>query len=352
MNKVIVVGGGLAGMVLAFRLHEADIPFMLINNPALSKSSRVAAGLWNPMVFKRTTKSWMADELIPELHSFYSACEIKTGKTFLSSRISIKPFTEEQEKQLWSRKVARELSAFADEKAYTGVPPGFECCRFTNGYGKITESGNLYIKQFIEAGERFFHDRLVVEDFDFTQVEVGENKLSYKGVPARALVFCEGHLVKHNPYFSWIPLKPAKGELLHIEAPDLKFKDGVFNRNGFILDVKENVFIVGSTYNWTDLNDVPSEQGRAELTNKLNHMISCNYSVLSHLAGVRPSSVDRRPILGVHPKHNTLFVFNGLGAKGVMLAPYFAQKFVHFLSKKQTLPGEVDVARFYKLYAG
>ena len=44
-------------------------------------------------------------------------------------------------------------------------------------------------------------------------------------------------------------------------------------------------------------------------------------------------------------------MFNGMGAKGVMLAPYFAGKFVHFLKQKQELPKEVDVARFYKLYA-
>jgi glycine oxidase len=351
MKRVIIVGGGLAGMVLAFRLHEEGIPFTLIDNPSLSSSSRVAAGLWNPLVFKRMSKSWMAEDLVQELHRFFKACEQKTDSRFLSKRISIKPFTEDQEKLLWKKRVEQELSAFADTGDYQGIPEGYEACKFTNGYGRIFESGNVNINAFLEAGKTFFKEKIITEDFDYTQIQIEGTKVKYKNLEAEALVFCEGHLVKHNPYFSWIPLKPAKGEILHIEAPDLKFKNGVYNRNGFILDVGPGKFSVGSTYNWTDLNDEPSTQGLNELKDRLGQMINCNYSVKAHLAGVRPSSIDRRPIIGAHPQYKNLFVFNGLGAKGVMLAPYFAGKFVHFLKQNQELPPEVNVARFYKLYA-
>ncbi len=347
----MIVGGGLAGMVLAFRMHEEGIPFTLINQPSLSASSKVAAGLWNPLVFKRMTKSWLAEELLEELHRFYAACEMKTGKKFLNKRISIKPFTENQEKALWIKKVKSELGAFADEKIYSGVPSGFEACNFTNGYGIITESGNLDINEFIDAGEQYFKEHTFNDTFDHTKLQVSEEGLRYKNLEAENIVFCEGHLVKNNPFFCWIPLKPAKGELLHIQAPDLRFKNGVYNRNGFILDGKQSKFIVGSTYNWAELNDKPSPEGMAELQQKLSHMVHCNYTVLAHMAGVRPSSSDRRPIIGAHPKHRALHVFNGMGAKGVMLAPYFAGKFVHFLKQKQQLTQQVDVARFYKLYA-
>lgn len=351
MNRVIIVGGGLAGMVLAFRLHEEDIPFLLIDKPSLSSSSKVAAGLWNPLVFKRMSKSWMAEELLPELHRFFTTCERKTGVDFLCKRISIKPFTEDHEKTLWKKRVYQDLSTFAEAQDYKGIPQGYEACRFTNGYGKIFESGNVYINTFLEAGKAFFKDCLVEEDFDYAQLQIRERSVVYKNWETETLVFCEGHLVKHNPYFSWIPLKPAKGEILHITAPKLKIKKGVYNRDGFILDSEEGKFIVGSTYNWLELNDKASPAGLKELEKKLSRMISCDYKIVKHLAGVRPSSIDRRPILGAHPKHRNLFVFNGLGAKGVMLAPYFAGKFVHFLKQKQDLPPEVDVARFYKLYA-
>src|SRR5690606_14278071 len=94
-----------------------------------------------------------------------------------------------------------------------------------------------------------------------------------------------------------------------------------------------------------------SQAGLNELQTKLKEMVNCNFSVLKQEAGVRPSSIDRRPIIGAHPKHKNLYVFNGLGTKGVMLAPFFASNFVHFLAQTETLRQEVNVNRFYHLYA-
>ncbi|MCW3075505.1 MAG: dependent oxidoreductase [Bacteroidetes bacterium] len=79
-------------------------------------------------------------------------------------------------------------------------------------------------------------------------------------------------------------------------------------------------------------------------------MISSEYQILKHEAGVRPSSKDRRPIVGPHPLHSNMHVFNGLGTKGVMLAPYFANNFVLFYLQKQPLNPEINIKRFYNLF--
>ncbi len=84
-----------------------------------------------------------------------------------------------------------------------------------------------------------------------------------------------------------------------------------------------------------------------ELKEKLKKIIGCNYQLINHQAGVRPSSADRRPIIGQHPKYKNLHVFNGLGTKGVMLAPYFGKNFVNFYSNKQALHPDINVNRFY-----
>jgi hypothetical protein len=47
-----------------------------------------------------------------------------------------------------------------------------------------------------------------------------------------------------------------------------------------------------------------------------------------------------------------LGVFNGLGSKGVSLAPYFAEQFVDFLVNKKELDPEVNINRFGSLYLG
>jgi glycine/D-amino acid oxidase-like deaminating enzyme len=188
----------------------------------------------------------------------------------------------------------------------------------------------------------FSHDNLRIE----------KDRVVYEGITAGNIVFCEGHLVRTNPFFSWLPMKPAKGEILTIAAKDIQIKDEIFNKNGFLMDTGNGQFRVGATYEWSCLDDTITESGLAELKQKLDNMISCGYTVLKQEAGVRPSSSDRRPLLGNHPVHERVHIFNGLGTKGVMLAPYLAGKFVLCFHKNTGLHPEVDIKRFYHLYDG
>jgi glycine/D-amino acid oxidase-like deaminating enzyme len=75
-------------------------------------------------------------------------------------------------------------------------------------------------------------------------------------------------------------------------------------------------------------------------------VLTVPYEIIKHEAGIRPTVNDRRPILGIHPEHPRLAVFNGLGTKGVMLAPYFANQLIDHLEKEQTIDPEVDLSRF------
>jgi glycine oxidase len=124
----------------------------------------------------------------------------------------------------------------------------------------------------------------------------------------------------------------------------------ILNKNGFLMDLGEGKFRLGATYEWDVLDDIPTREGAGELRSRLEGMVDCTYQVRGHEAGVRPSSVDRRPIMGSHPLHPRLLVFNGLGTKGVMLAPWFAAKFVNFCRWQEPLNPEVNVSRFYGLY--
>jgi len=350
MKDFIIVGHGLAAHVLMHCFKNHGISFTTIGNDSLSNCSRIAAGIWNPVVFKRATKSWLADELIPELLTFYGTCESVFGKKILTHRPIIKPFTEEQEKNLWVKKARTDLAGFIDEQIYPEPTKELVNCNIQNGYGVVKRSGNLNVSAFLDYSTDYFKENFLFEIFDYQRLNIFPDKVTYGTVEARQIIFCEGFYVNHNPYFNWIPLKPAKGEVLTIKAPTLVFKDLVFNKNGFLMDLAPGIFKVGATYEWQALSDNPTEKGYGELRSKLSEMISCDYSVMRHEAGVRPSTIDRRPIIGAHPKYKNLFVFNGFGTKGVMLAPYFAKKFVLFYLQKEVLNPEVDISRFYHFY--
>ncbi len=349
MKDFIIVGRGLAATCLMHQFHKHNISFEVIGDTQLSLSSKVAAGIWNPVVFKRLTSSWMSSELIPTLEQFYGDCEQKLNQKLITKRTLIKPFTEEQEKTLWKKKSETELSQFLDPQIYS---PNSTHSHFKiiNQFGIVKHAGNLDINTFIESSQLYFKTVTHDEIFDYAELKIENNYISYKNLNAKNIIFCEGYLVKNNPFFSWIPLVPAKGETLIIKTSELSLREFIFNRDGFLMDLSDDTFKVGATYEWKNLNDEVSEVGLITLTNKIKNISACNYQILKHQAGVRPSSIDRRPIIGLHPKHQQLFIFNGLGAKGVMLAPFFTENFVHFYQQNQKLQQEVDVKRFYHLY--
>lgn len=351
MLDFIIVGDGLAAHSMAHRFLENGISFTLIGNPDLSKCSQVAAGIWNPIVFKRMTKSWLADELIPELLHFYRLAETRLQKVFLTERTILKPFFSEEEKQFWYKKSQSTLHSFLSSETHDGYEQ-FKNLIIPRDYGIVKQSGNINMMVFLKATENYLlkNKLYTKETFDYAALVTEENFIRYKNIEAKHIVFCEGHLVKNNPLFSWIPLKPVKGEVFEIETESIQLKNTIYNRDGFILPLGANTFKVGATYDWSDLTENKSKEGKEELIAKLKKMTTAEYRILQHQAGIRPSSFDRRPIIGSHPVLKHVFVFNGLGTKGVMLAPYVTKNFVTYFLNQDQLHPEIDISRFYKHY--
>jgi glycine/D-amino acid oxidase-like deaminating enzyme len=107
---------------------------------------------------------------------------------------------------------------------------------------------------------------------------------------------------------------------------------------------------VGATYDFNDRIGGATEKGRRELELKTAELFPGPFEVTDHQWGFRPTTPDRRPILGRHPVHKNIFIFNGLGTKGISLAPYFSEVLVHWLENRGDLHKEVDIERFKSLY--
>jgi glycine oxidase len=344
----IIVGQGIAGSILSLSLIKAGYSVAVINQPNLSSSSKVAGGIWNPIVFKRLTKSWMADDLVPELISFYTYWEQQFNTSLICNREIIKPFTEEQEKNLWIKKSADKdiENVFLDKETYENyqLDENYQ----VKSYSKVLHAGNLDVPKFLECTKQYINQShtFIEEEFDHNQLDVSAAKVSYKSISAKQIIFCEGYLISKNPYFNWIPMKPAKGETLTIESKHINLNTDIFNKGFFIMPIGNHLFKVGATYEWNDLNDLPTEKAKQELITKINAVVSSPYKIISHEAGVRPSVIDRRPVIGPHPVYKHIYVFNGLGTKAVMIAPYFAKQFVDYLQNKANIDADVNSNRF------
>jgi glycine/D-amino acid oxidase-like deaminating enzyme len=189
---------------------------------------------------------------------------------------------------------------------------------------------------------------LVKETFHYDALEVTTDFVIYNNEKFKHVIFAEGFGIHSNPYFSLLPLDGTKGELLIIKAPDLKL-DVIVKSSVFILPLGNDLYKVGATYNWDDKTPTPTEEGKQELLSHLKELLHCDFEVVNHLAGVRPTVKDRRPMVGTHPNYSNLHVLNGLGTRGVMLAPAMAKVLFNFIENEVPLEPAVDIKRFKKI---
>lgn len=344
---VLIVGQGIAGSVLAFSLIKAGYSVAVISQPQLSACSAIAAGIWNPIVFKRLTASWMAEKVIPELMAFYATCQEELQASFMHQRAIMKPLYEEQEKKLWLKKQLQ-IPLFLDHNIYENFLLTNE--QMIPAYSNVLSAGNIDTVLFLNQMKSYVtNTHTYVEGaFSFQDLVIKNDGISYQSFSAKKIVFCDGHLISKNPFFDWVPMKPAKGEVLTIQCKGIQLGTSILNKGVFILPLGNDVYKVGATYEWKDLSENPTEIGLSELEHKLRAIISLPYTILKHEAGIRPSVVDRRPVVGKHPRFHNMYTFNGFGTKAVMLAPYFAKELTQNMLVNAPIHPDVNPQRFYK----
>ena len=86
----LIVGCGLAGIAFAETCLQNNKSILVYDNNSQT-SSTIAAGLYNPVVFKRLVKSWLADDLLPYMDEFYPEMEKLLGTKFYFSKRILKP---------------------------------------------------------------------------------------------------------------------------------------------------------------------------------------------------------------------------------------------------------------------
>lgn len=346
MIDFLIVGNGLAGISFAeIALQNNKSIFVFDNNS--QPSSRVAGGLYNPVVLKRFSEVWKAKEQIDFAFPLYHNIQSKLDVVFdFEMPILRKLFSIEEQNNWFQAADKPNLAPFLDSKLVTN---SYESIVSPFHYGKVNHTGYLEISILIEAYSNYLKSLNSFSDdaFVYDEIEFLDGFIQYKNIKARHIIFAEGFGLHANPYFNDLPLDGTKGELLIIKAPKLQL-DVVVKSNVFILPIGNDLYKVGATYDWSDKTNKPTEAGKQELVEKLSELISCDFEIIKHFAGVRPTVKDRRPLVGTHPIHSQLHVLNGLGTRGVMLGPYLANQLFQHIENSIPLEKEIDITRCYK----
>lgn len=344
MKKVdyIIVGQGIAGSVLALQMMEAGKSVVVIDNAEKNTSSEKAAGLYNPITGRKMVKTWMADELFEGLEEFYKMLEARLGSTFLFPMTIYRPFYSHEEANDWQGKLSDDAYKPFIEKVVSR-PSGIT--------GAVDQYGGIYLKncgyvdlpEFRSAARKYFESKEVYqqEDFQYSKLELKEDRIVYGELISRTIIFCEGPRVQNNPFWKDLPFRLVKGEIIKLEA-DLP-NDLILNRGVFVVPKKDG-FNVGATYDHQTLDYEPTEKGMTELKQRFSKLFASDFTIKSAVAGVRPATFDRRPFLGTKME-GQIGIFNGFGTKGVSLVPFFAHQYINYLEQKNELIAEVNVNR-------
>lgn len=344
MIDYIIVGSGLAGISFAEIAFLHDKSFIVFNNNS-QNSSKIAGGLYNPVILKRFSEVWQASKQLELMADFYSNLADRIPDKFDFKMPVLRKFFSIEEQNNWfaasdKESLAPFLSTALCFNEYAGIDSPF-------GYGEVLQTGYVDTAFLLYKYQDYLSalNLLKLESFEYDLLLVNEESVSYKNLEAKHIIFAEGFGLHANTFFNELPLDGTKGELFIIRAPGLKL-DVIVNTSVFILPLGDDMFKVGATYNWKDKTSLPTEEGKLELIARIKEIISCDFEIIDHYAGVRPTVRDRRPLVGTHQIYKNVHVLNGLGTRGVMLGPAMARALFDHIENNIPLDKEIDIKRF------
>ncbi|MCB0559782.1 MAG: FAD-binding oxidoreductase [Lewinellaceae bacterium] len=343
----LIIGQGLAGTLLSHFLEQAGKRVHVIDHFDERTATQAAAGIINPITGRRYVKSWRVDELIPFARATYRKLESRLSISIYHERNILRALFNTREENDWLARTAEE--GYDRYMLDAAELEGYAACTVpAYSYGEVQHSAQVEVGRLARAYRVYLREQNAIteETFDYEQLDLAGKAVLYGELEAQTAVFCEGPRAKQNPFFSYLPFGGAKGEVLIIRIPDGHFEK-ILKHRVFIVPLQEGLYWVGSTYSWNYEDANPTAEGREYLEGRLRDILQIPFEVVEHRAAIRPTVKDRRPFLGRHPQFPQLALFNGLGAKGASLGPFWARHMADFLIKNVTLEEAVDIGRFH-----
>lgn len=345
-SNTLIVGQGMAGTLMARRLERAGLSFQIIDRGHGHSSTAVAAGIINPVTGRHMVKSWRFDDLLPELIAAYRDFEALLGIPILNPTRVLRVLPSVSEENKWHLQAGKEgyapyLRSFPDARE---VAPHLKP---VHAFGEIQNAFTVNWPDLLSAYRAHLEKagKLINETFDHGRLVRTPKNLTYGPHSYGSIIFCEGAGVRTNPFFSNLPLEGAKGEVLLIRIPGASFRCIIKHRL-LIAPWQDDIYWAGSNYERGATDPRPTEKTRARLLDSLREILLEEPEITGHLAGIRPTVSDRRPLIGRHPDDPRVVLFNGLGTKGSSLAPFWSAHLFDHLFSGTPIDPEVDCRRF------
>lgn len=339
MKKIHVIGGGLAGVFSAARLLAAGAEVVLWEGNLPGRASLVAAGLFNVITGRFGAKTWQAETLMQGWKDLFAQPLFAPLARHVHYTDIYRPFADTAEFNTWTgRSGDPAYSDFVSLQSQPILPEQI-----------INPEGGILIHQCGWADVPALLDEMV-------ELLAAQYPASFS-IESREWVAMPGEMVVHTS--GWrstllgnVPVIPNKGELLIIHAPELQ-TELALSRKAYVIPWGQDHYAVGGSYAAFPQGQPigtehfpPSDHARSELQGYLAKLLKVPYTIADHKAGVRPTTPDRKPIIGQLSDNE--WIFTGLGSKGILYAPWGSQLLADAMLNGGHIPHEVAANRWKK----
>lgn len=353
----IVLGAGIAGLSAADALQEKGIKIAVIDRGQLADGASGTPGaLVNIATGRRGTKVWKAEACYQALKNTFHKVSAYHIEPFYRNNGILRPcltekmarkMKEQYQKTDWPEGWCQWL----DRKSILQRHPGINC---TGGGLWIPVGMTVDIRGYLKALARYIqvNDGIVRTECDYELRRNGKgwvvagDRFEYQ---TDRILFATGYGTLNSPFWNRLPLSPVKGQVACYRTVSgvLDFTHSISSL-GYIARIDERHFVQGSTYEhgFDDLQ--PDQEGLEYLQQRLDRTLpglKDRSELQSQWAGVRVSTPNKKPVLGAHPEEPGLYIFTGLGSKGLLYSKYLAEHFADHLVEGEKLIETVSIQR-------
>jgi len=343
MHDILIVGQGLAGSLLAWSLLEQGLKVCIVSDEQLS-ASQVAAGIINPITGQRFVLAKNTPQQLAWASQFYSQIEHKLQHQFFYPTPMLRLFNNEKEQISCQKRLCD--ASYKPFLSSATMPQHLKA-----HFSGIQQHHTAYIdtKKLLSCLQQYFsqHCHIHKQPLCPKDIKHAKNSISWQGITAKKVIFCEGYRMQSNPFFSWLPLQPAHGEIISCTTTS-KLAPEIINKSKWLLPIDAHTCRIGATYD-PHINSPHLQQTSQQMLLDFAQSLfqqNTRFKVLQHQAGIRPTTQDKQPFIGFHPKYANIGIFNGFGSRGCLLIPWYAQQFSQTLQYQSIIPTESNITRY------
>jgi len=326
----LIVGQGLAGSILAFALIRRGQKVMVIDKLHQGSSSRVAAGLINPITGHRLNITEQFKQYNAISKRLYRELEDTLDTSLYHSIRQVRRINNAGQAEYFSKRKQE-----SDYRDLLNETHAVEFSKAEYGCAEIHQTSVVDTKRLLESTREWLKSKTAYTafDFDYAKLEVLPSGVVYDSYHAKKIIFCEGYQAIYNPWLKSLPFKLAKGEILTVRADTAP--ESMLSWGNWLVPSHEKSQLckLGSNFAWNDLELDSCTEIKEKLLTSMHENTTVHGTVELHEVGIRPTTA-------LSNLHNA-YCFNGLGSKGCLIAPFYTELLSEHLLNGADLPEEV-----------